>query len=183
MAGRRQRSVHRAMGHSGNDWTLLSDSPETTLSIGRALGRSVEPGLVIALIGPLGAGKTLLVRGIADGLDIADSRLVSSPTFLLIHQYAARLPIYHLDVYRLATPDEFVALGPDEYWEGDGVCLVEWADRVRRYLPDDRLDIQFAISGTTYRHLDLRAIGDQPTRVLARLKQMLAAKPVSQLES
>ena len=166
------------MGYSGNDWTLRSDSPEATLAIGRALGRSAEPGLVIALIGPLGAGKTQLVRGFAEGLEIADSRLVSSPTFVLIQEYAARLCIYHFDVYRLATPDEFVALGPEEYFEREGVCLVEWADRVMECLPGDRLDIQFAISGTTHRHLALRAMGDRPNRVLARLKQA-AVQPVS----
>src|SRR5437588_12756061 len=103
--------------------------PSATTAFGRRLGGLLFPGAVVALIGPLGAGKTHLVRAIAEGLDIADSRAVSSPTFVLIQEYHARLPIYHFDAYRLRTAAEFFDLGAHEYFEGKGVCLVEWADR------------------------------------------------------
>src|SRR6476661_6980444 len=96
-----------------------------TEAFGRRLGQLLFPGAVVALVGPLGAGKTHLVRAIAEGLDIVDSRAVSSPTFVLIQEYEARLPIYHFDVYRLKKPEEFPALGIDEYFAGDSVCLIE----------------------------------------------------------
>ena len=150
-----------------------SDSPEATLALGRALGRAAEPGLVVALIGPLGAGKTQLVRGVAEGLEVADSRIVSSPTFVLIQEYAGRLPIYHFDTYRLTRPDQFTDLGPEEYFEGDGVCLVEWADRVSNCLPSDRLALDIRIDAPTIRQITLRADEARSKRVLGRLKDLL----------
>src|SRR5947209_16943385 len=107
----------------------LADLAATT-AFGRRLGSVLFPGAVIALVGPLGAGKTHLVRAVAEGLGIRDSRVVSSPTFVLIQEYQARLPVYHFDAYRLPSSAEFAELGVNEYFEGDGVCLVEWADRV-----------------------------------------------------
>src|SRR5438045_451189 len=107
----------------------VHDLPATE-QFGRRLGSLLFPGSVAALIGPLGAGKTHLVRAVAEGLDIANSRVVSSPTFVLIQEYSARLPVYHFDAYRLRTATEFFDLGVHEYFEGRGVCLVEWADRV-----------------------------------------------------
>src|SRR6202050_4044804 len=108
----------------------LADLYDTQL-FGRRLAGLLFPGAVIALIGPLGAGKTHLVRAVAEGLGIADSRLVSSPTFVLIQEYQARLPIYHFDAYRLRGAEELFDLGVHEYFADKGVCLVEWADRVQ----------------------------------------------------
>src|SRR5438309_1318769 len=103
--------------------------PAATTAFGRRLGQQLFPGAVVALVGPLGAGKTHLVRAVAEGLGIPDSRAVSSPTFVLIQEYDARLPIYHFDAYRLRGAGELFDLGAGEYFEGRGVCLVEWADR------------------------------------------------------
>jgi len=121
---------------TGNVLTVDLESEEETARLGRALAELVEPGVVIGLVGPLGAGKTRLVRAIAEtqGVDPAD---ISSPTFILIHEYEGRLPVYHFDAYRLQSPQAFVDLGVADYWGGDGVCLVEWADRVRGVLPDE----------------------------------------------
>src|SRR5215467_7562866 len=102
----------------------IADLNATTL-FGRRLGSLLFPGAVVALVGPLGAGKTHLVRAVAEGLGLADSRIVTSPTFVLIQEYAGRLPIYHFDAYRLRSSQEFVELGAHEYFEGKGVCLVE----------------------------------------------------------
>src|SRR5262245_5467931 len=118
---------------------------------GRRLGGLLFPGSVIALVGPLGAGKTHLVRAVAEALGIAASRMVSSPTFVLIQEYPARLPIYHFDAYRLRSPAEFADLGVQEYFDGNGVCLVEWADRVTAQLPAERLLISIAITGESSR--------------------------------
>src|SRR5205814_7406277 len=103
--------------------TLVLSDLEATTDLGRRLGGLLFPGAVVALLGPLGAGKTHLVRAIAEGLGISDPRAVSSPTFVLIQEYRARLPIYHFDAYRLRGEGEFFDLGGHEYFDGDGVCL------------------------------------------------------------
>ena len=120
-----------------------STSEEETRRLGKTLGRLAIPGLVVGLCGQLGAGKTTFTRGVAEGLEVGDSRIVSSPTFMLIQEYPARLPIYHFDTYRLTSAHEFAELGVDEYFCGDGVCLVEWADRVVDSLPPDRIQVAF----------------------------------------
>src|SRR6266511_3298084 len=121
--------------------SLTLDVPDLagTTAFGRRLADLLFPGAVVALVGPLGAGKTHLVRAVAEGLGLADSRAVSSPTFVLIQEYEARLPVYHFDAYRLRGAGEFFDLGAHEYFAGGGVCLVEWADRVAACLPAEHL--------------------------------------------
>src|SRR5579864_5123238 len=140
-----------------------------TEAFGHRLASLLFGGAVVALIGPLGAGKTHLVRAIAEGLGIRDPRLVSSPTFVLIQEYNARLPIYHFDAYRLHTPAEFIDLGTHEYFEGKGVCLVEWADRVEDCLPKDHLRVELEILGETGRRITLEARGSQYQALLSSL--------------
>jgi tRNA threonylcarbamoyladenosine biosynthesis protein TsaE len=113
-----------------------------TEAFGRRLGQLLFPDAVVALIGPLGAGKTHLARAVAEGLGIANPAAVTSPTFTLVHEYAARLPIYHFDAYRLNGPNEFLDLGVNEYYEAGGVCLIEWADKVESALPAEQLTIR-----------------------------------------
>ncbi len=132
-----------------------------TESFGRRLADLMFGGAVVALIGPLGAGKTHLVQAIAQGLDVSDSRLASSPTFVLIQEYAGRLPIYHFDAYRLKNSGEFIDLGAHEYFEGKGLCLVEWADRVEDVLPQDHLRITMQIIGETARRIAIEGRGKQ----------------------
>ncbi|HWY85113.1 MAG TPA: tRNA (adenosine(37)-N6)-threonylcarbamoyltransferase complex ATPase subunit type 1 TsaE [Gemmataceae bacterium] len=131
-----------------------------TDAFGRRLASVLFPGAVVALVGPLGAGKTHLVRSIAIGLDASPS-LVSSPTFVLIQEYDARLPIYHFDAYRLKTEAEFADLGVHEYFEGNGVCLVEWADKVETCLPRELLTIRIVVTGPESRRLQMTAHGDK----------------------
>src|SRR6266478_4836000 len=126
-----------------------------TQAFGRQLAGLLFPSSVVALIGPLGAGKTHLVRAVAEGLGVADSRMVNSPTFVLIQEYPARLPIYHFDAYRLRSPAEFFDLGVHEYFEGNGVCLVEWADRVEGCLPAEHLRLTFTLTGPDSRRLHI----------------------------
>jgi tRNA threonylcarbamoyladenosine biosynthesis protein TsaE len=130
-----------------------------TDTLGRRMASQLFPGAVVALIGSLGAGKTHLVRAIAEGLDIPNSAVVNSPTFVLIQEYDARLPIYHFDAYRLATEREFAELGVHEYFQGVGVCLIEWADKVPSCLPSERLEIRITITGEQTRRFEIVGIG------------------------
>jgi tRNA threonylcarbamoyladenosine biosynthesis protein TsaE len=151
--------------------TLTIDLPNlaATNTLGRQLAGLLFPGAVAALIGPLGAGKTHLVRAIAEGLGITDSRVVNSPTFVLIQEYQARLPIYHFDAYRLKGAAEFLDLGPHEYFEGQGVCLVEWADRVATCLPAEHLQITLEVTGATSRRLVLEGHGELYERMVGQI--------------
>ena len=159
--------------------TLHSTGPEATREIGRALGQVAEPGVVVALIGPLGAGKTLFVRGVAEGLGVSDPRLVSSPTFVLIQEYAGRLAVYHFDTYRLSSVEQFLELGPFEYFESDVVCLIEWADQVAECLPSDRLEVTFLMTAEDQRTICFRAYGANPTNILQKLADRLGERVAS----
>jgi tRNA threonylcarbamoyladenosine biosynthesis protein TsaE len=140
-----------------------------TTALGRRLGERLFAGAVVALVGPLGAGKTHLVRAIAEGLGVASSRAVSSPTFVLIQEYRGRLPIYHFDAYRLDHPAQFADLGVQEYYQAGGVCLVEWADRVEPCLPAEHLRLTIDITGRTARHIELEGRGSRYAALVADL--------------
>jgi tRNA threonylcarbamoyladenosine biosynthesis protein TsaE len=133
---------------------LDSDGPQATRAIGHALGRHARPGTVLALVGELGAGKTLLAKGVADGLDVRS--VVNSPTFVLMNEHDGRLRLFHVDAYRLGDPEEAVAAGLLDERQADGVLVIEWADRLDGWLPDERLEIRLEASGPDPLHRDLR---------------------------
>lgn len=141
---------------------VIVDLPDlaATESLGRRLGKQLFPGAVVALVGPLGAGKTNLVRAVAEGLDVADRRLVSSPTFVLLQEYHGRLTIYHFDAYRLHSEDDFYDLGCHEFFASGGVCLIEWADRIG-CLPQERLTVTLEVTGETSRRAHLHGVGEK----------------------
>jgi tRNA threonylcarbamoyladenosine biosynthesis protein TsaE len=147
-----------------------------TERFGRQLGERLFPGAVIALNGPLGAGKTHLTRAIAEGMGIRNPAAVNSPTFVLIQEYPARLPIYHFDAYRLSTTREFIDLGSDEYFAGDGVCIVEWADKVQAALPIEHLRISIIPQGETARRFELQAHGERYESLVAALSERSSAQ-------
>lgn len=122
---------------------LLSLSADHTIEIGSRIGSVLRSGDVIALDGTLAAGKTTLARGIARGLDITEP--VTSPTFTLISEYNGRLQLYHMDVYRLESTEEFINLGVEEMLYGSGVCIVEWSDKVSDSLPPSTIRITLSI--------------------------------------
>jgi tRNA threonylcarbamoyladenosine biosynthesis protein TsaE len=147
-------------------------SEEETARLGRAIADLVEIGTVIGLAGPLGAGKTRLVRAIAEALGV-DPDAISSPTFVLIQEYDGRLPVYHFDTYRLPSPAAFEDLGPADYWDA-GVSLVEWADRVAGFLPEERWTIALEPTGPTTRRARIGMPPSRPEladRLAARLAQ------------
>ena len=155
-----------------------SASEAETDHLGAMLASVIEPGLVIGLIGQLGAGKTRLVRATATALG-ADPTSVNSPTFVLIQEYDSRIPVYHFDTYRLRDVSAFADLGVEEYFGGDGVCFVEWADRVDSVLPRDRLQIEVTVVGPNARRLKITATGRYSQKVLSRLDSAISALPVN----
>jgi len=133
-------------------------SVKGTMSLGRKLAERLGAGDCMALTGELGAGKTVLVRGIATGLGLDDARMVSSPTFVLVQEYAGGLPIYHVDLYRLTAPEgELAELGVDEML-ADGVVLIEWAERAGQVLPRPRWDIRIDITGPRSRRFHVARV-------------------------
>jgi len=152
---------------------IRSHSPEETLSLGQAIGEVMVGGLVIGLCGPLGAGKTQLVKGIALGNAIADVRQVTSPTFTLLQEYAGRLTLFHLDAYRLPNPRSLAALGFDELIRPDSVVIVEWADRALNVLPSKRIIIQISASAEKERVLALSPLGSREERVVVELQALV----------
>jgi tRNA threonylcarbamoyladenosine biosynthesis protein TsaE len=135
--------------------TRTTRGPEETESFGAELAARLRPGDCVALVGPLGAGKTALVRGIARGLGVDDPAAVASPTYVLVHEYDGPVPVYHIDLYRMADPDaELADLGLDEML-ADGVVLIEWADRTDAALPRPRWHVAMAHAGPTSRRIEL----------------------------
>lgn len=145
---------------------FISHSEEQTRRVGARLGQLAQPGHVIALRGDLGAGKTRLAQGFGQGLEVPPSEVINSPTFTLINQYQGRLPYYHIDVYRLADSAEAETLGLEDYFYGDGVCLIEWAERIADALPDDRLEVELHYLSDTKRRIVVRAHGPEHARLL-----------------
>jgi tRNA threonylcarbamoyladenosine biosynthesis protein TsaE len=135
--------------------TLTLQNEEDTERLGRALAGVLPPGTVVALIGTLGAGKTRLVQAVATALGVPPGD-VTSPTFVLVNEYRqGRMPIYHFDTYRLKDEDEFMSLGPEEYFDADGLSFVEWGDRVEHLLPEDHVEIELEVTGDTTRRATL----------------------------
>ncbi|GJM14690.1 MAG: hypothetical protein DHS20C13_00170 [Thermodesulfobacteriota bacterium] len=122
---------------------LHLNNTDETLKLGEIIGKSLNPGSIIALVGDLGAGKTVLVKGIAKGLGIDEEP--NSPTFVIMNSYEGRLPLYHFDLYRLSDEEELLGIGYDEYFFGDGVAAVEWADRIENIFPEHTIDIEIKI--------------------------------------
>jgi len=152
---------------------MVSNSPEQTRAIGEALGRLLNKGAVVALIGELGAGKTVLAQGLAQGLDIDSDEYVSSPSFALVNQYRGRIPIYHIDTYRLGGAIELVALGYEDYFEPDGVSIIEWADKVEELLPDRCLRITIEIVAQSTRELEVQFDGKWPAESVSEIEKAL----------
>ena len=147
---------------------ILSKGPEQTRDIGRSIGEAAQAGDVFLLAGTLGAGKTCLTQGIAEGLGVQG--YVRSPTFVLTTQYEGRLRLYHLDLYRIDAPLEAWDLGLDEQLFGEGVCVVEWADRTPDIFPEDSLWVSLDHVGRgDERTLELNDWPDRFQPVLGRL--------------
>ncbi len=149
---------------------LEMDSVEKTLEIGKQLSHTLRGGDVLALTGDLGVGKTLLTRGIACGLGIKSGQ-VNSPTFTLIQAYEGRVPVIHVDLYRLEDPAAISQLGLEDYFTPQNIVLIEWADRYIQALPPDYLYINLEHGNAeTTRHMTIQATGPRSTDVVTALR-------------
>ncbi|HEY33230.1 MAG TPA: tRNA (adenosine(37)-N6)-threonylcarbamoyltransferase complex ATPase subunit type 1 TsaE [Dehalococcoidia bacterium] len=155
-----------------NNLNLITHSLEQTYELGRTMGRLVQPGDVLLLVGELGAGKTCLTQGIAWGLGIEEYTL--SPTFVIMRELYGRLPLYHIDLYRLDDIGEIAALGLDDYLYGaEGVCVVEWAEKGLSVMPVEHLMVEISHLGETERNFQLKAGSQRYRKLLDQLKDTI----------
>jgi tRNA threonylcarbamoyladenosine biosynthesis protein TsaE len=160
----------RKIASSTGSLDLVLSSRSETESLGKVIGCALKGGEVLALIGELGAGKTALVRGIAAGLG-APPASVSSPTFVLIREYRGRLPLIHVDLYRLHTHAEAESIGLGDYFTGQAITAIEWADRFPMLLPEDRLEVRLTHRSLATRKAQLAAHGPQSLALLTHIEQ------------
>lgn len=151
------------------------DSAEQTLAFGERLGHTLRGGDVLALTGDLGVGKTLMTRGIALGLGIPNGQ-VNSPTFSLIQAYESRVPVIHVDLYRLQDPAAIAQLGLEDYFTAKNIVIIEWADRFIQALPPDYLEIHLEHGATeTTRSMTIRATGPRSMAIVSALRSNTAS--------
>lgn len=136
-------------------YVLKSDSPETTVEIGVRIGSQLKAKDIVCLTGELGAGKTTLIKGIARGAGVKDR--VTSPSFKLINEYAGKTPFYHFDLYRLEKVDDIQQIGYEEYFYGNGITVVEWAEKLKELLPAERIEVYLFYTGSNSRELEINS--------------------------
>ncbi len=144
----------------------IINSADEMMQLGEEIGRMAQPNMVIALSGDLGAGKTVLTKGLGRGLGITAT--INSPTFTILKIYQGRMPLYHMDVYRInqASQDDDL----EEYFEKDGLCVIEWADNIEYLLPKSRLRIDIAITGDHQRSLEITTDDPEYENIIERIK-------------
>ncbi len=158
---------------SDHVWNVTTGSAEETRNLGETLGHALRGGETLLLIGQLGAGKTTFTQGLAIGLDV--DAYTKSPSFVLLHEHHGRVPLYHLDLFRIETVEEAWDLGLDEYLSAQGVMAVEWGDRARGAFPDDVITIEIEAMGEDRRAFRITAGGRVSAEALDRAKTGLGS--------
>jgi tRNA threonylcarbamoyladenosine biosynthesis protein TsaE len=153
-------------------WSVITAGPEQTWRIGELLGALLGPGDMLCLYGDLGAGKTSFSYGIARGLDVRE-QYITSPTFTFVNDYEGRIPLYHIDLYRLTDPGELENIGFEEYIDSDGVTVIEWAERAEDELPVSRLSVYLSYVDDHSRELGFLAEGERYEKLLEELKRLM----------
>jgi tRNA threonylcarbamoyladenosine biosynthesis protein TsaE len=149
---------------------VLSRSAAQTEEIGRTLGALLYKGAFLALYGNLGGGKTCFTRGVVATLTPDNAHLVASPTYAIMNEYPGTIPVYHFDFYRLTSGDEIAELGFDDYFQGNGICIAEWSERMGDMLPPDHLSITFEHDGGDCRKIILEARGANSRTLLVKMR-------------
>jgi tRNA threonylcarbamoyladenosine biosynthesis protein TsaE len=154
-------------------FSVSTSGPERTWRIGRLLGELLDAGDTVCLYGDLGAGKTNFTYGIAQGLDVRE-QYITSPTFTFVNEYQGRVPLYHIDLYRLKDTDELENIGFEEYLESDGVTVIEWAERAEDALPVEGLSVYLTYVDDNSRELGFLGEGERYEKLVEALKQGLS---------
>ncbi len=144
---------------------------EQTIELGNLIGSLLKAGDVVALMGQLGAGKTYLTKGIAEGQGVKDRKEVTSPSYVLIKQYMGRIPIYHFDAYRVKSPGEMYDIDCVGFFWGEGISIIEWADKVMECLPDDFIKITIETVGETSRDIHISYQGEKYRNFMEEFKE------------
>ena len=162
------------MNHRTLDLTMQSVGD--TQALAEILGRLLTDGIVIALVGDLGSGKTAFVQGLARGLQVPIEYYITSPTFTLINEYPGRLPLQHVDLYRIDRPEELDDIGLYDIMRGDGVTVIEWAERILSELPKERIQIHFEMTDDQCRQVKISATGSIAVRLLKLIAKTVREK-------
>lgn len=141
--------------------TFSTNSQEETRALGKLIGSKLKAGDIIALTGKLGSGKTCFVQGIADGLGISPDNYVRSPSFVIMNIYKGAIPLYHIDLYRLQNGEEIQDMGLDEYIFGDGVSVIEWAEKALYLFKDTSLNVEFYYEDENRRRISMTGNGNR----------------------
>jgi tRNA threonylcarbamoyladenosine biosynthesis protein TsaE len=145
---------------------IITTSQTQTQRLGNKLARKLRRGSLVAFCGSLGSGKTTMIKGICQGLGVKE--LVRSPCFIIMTQYKGKLPIYHFDLYRLKNPEELHTIGYEEYFYGDGICLVEWAEKAKHFLPEQRIDVFLEIISESERGIEIKEVKPKKQKLKKR---------------
>jgi tRNA threonylcarbamoyladenosine biosynthesis protein TsaE len=151
-------------------WSVVSSSARQTRAWGKRLGKLLRGGEIVGLMGELGTGKTCFVRGMAEGLDVDSEAWIRSPTFTLINEYLGRLPVFHIDLYRIGSREELEGLNLREYLYSEGVSVIEWFDHLPAGEVDECLELTIAYAAAGKRKLKFTARGERYEKVLEDLK-------------
>lgn len=149
--------------------TIITKSPEETKNLGKEVGKLAKPGDLLAFYGELGAGKTCFIQGISQELEVKD--YVTSPSFTIVNEYQGKIPIYHFDLFRLYT-EEILELGYEEYFYGEGLTVIEWAEKIEQLLPKEHLKIDIKFKDLYERTISFISQGDRFDKLLKELSRI-----------
>jgi tRNA threonylcarbamoyladenosine biosynthesis protein TsaE len=149
--------------------TIITKSPEETKNLGKEVGKLAKPGDLLAFYGELGAGKTCFIQGISRELEVKD--YVTSPSFTIVNEYQGKIPIYHFDLFRLNT-EEILELGYEEYFYGEGLTVIEWAEKIEQLLPKEHLKIDIKFKDLYERTISFISQGDRFDKLLKELSRI-----------
>jgi len=150
--------------------TIITKSPEETKNLGKEISKIIKPGDLLAFYGELGAGKTCFIQGISLGLEVKD--YVTSPSFTIINEYQGKIPIYHFDLFRFDNAEEILELGYEEYFYGEGLIVIEWAEKIERFLPKEHLKIDIKFKDCYERTISFISQGDRFDKFLKELSKI-----------
>ena len=150
--------------------TIITKSPEETKNLGKEISKIIKPGDLLAFYGELGAGKTCFIQGISLGLEVKD--YVTSPSFTIINEYQGKIPIYHFDLFRFDNAEEILELGYEEYFYGEGLIVIEWAEKIEQFLPKEHLKIDIKFKDCYERTISFISQGDRFDKFLKELSKI-----------